>query len=222
METVDNEKHLTASAAGGGSDTLAGADLDGRFRVAGGGGTHALLDLTGHGQESLLDIAGVLGRRLEEGNSQAISKLLGDSVLDDLLVRHIALVAYEQLVDAVGGIAVNLLKPLLDVVEGIHVGDIVHDADTVGTTVVRASDGSEAFLASGIPDLELYGLAIEFYRSDFEINTDSGNVRLRIGIVGKPQKKAGLSDTRVSDEEELEEVIVFGIHDDGRGLSESC
>ena len=76
VETVDNEKHLTASAARGGSDTLAGTDLDGRFRVAGGGSTHALLDLTGHGQESLLDIASVLGRRLEEGNSQAIGKLL--------------------------------------------------------------------------------------------------------------------------------------------------
>ena len=57
-------------------------------------------------------------------------------VVNDLLVRHIALVSYEKLVDTLGGISVDLLEPLLNVVEGVHVGDIVDDADTVGSTVV--------------------------------------------------------------------------------------
>ena len=76
---------------------------------------------------------------------------LGDCVLDDLLVRHIALVAHQQLVDTHGGIAVDLLQPLLHVVEAVHVGDIVDDADTVGASVVGGSDGSESFLAGSIP-----------------------------------------------------------------------
>lgn len=76
---------------------------------------------------------------------------LGDGVLDNLLVGHIALVANEQLVDALGSVSVNLLKPLLDVVERVHVGDIVDDADTVGTTVVGGSDGAETLLAGSIP-----------------------------------------------------------------------
>lgn len=38
-------------------------------------------------------------------------------VLDNLLVRHIGLVTNQQLVDALGSISVNLLQPLLDVVE---------------------------------------------------------------------------------------------------------
>lgn len=76
---------------------------------------------------------------------------LCDGVLDDLLVRHIAFVAYEQLVDAIGGVAVDLLQPLLDVVERVHVGDIVDDADAVGAPVVGAGDGPEALLAGGIP-----------------------------------------------------------------------
>ncbi len=76
---------------------------------------------------------------------------LGHCVLDHLLVGHIALVSYEQLVDALGGVAVDLLEPLLDVVEAIHVGDIVDDADAVGAAVVRRRDGAEAFLAGGIP-----------------------------------------------------------------------
>lgn len=76
---------------------------------------------------------------------------LRNGVLHDLLVLHIALVTDEQLVDTLGGVSVNLLKPLLDVVEGVHVGHIVNNADTVGTTVVRRSDGTEAFLASSVP-----------------------------------------------------------------------
>jgi hypothetical protein len=76
---------------------------------------------------------------------------LSDGVLDHLLVRHIALVAHKKLVDAFSGIAVNFLKPLLHVVEAVHVGDIIDDADTVGTAVVRRGNSSEALLASGIP-----------------------------------------------------------------------
>lgn len=38
-------------------------------------------------------------------------------VLDDLLVGHIALVTDEELVDALGSVAIDLLQPLLDVVE---------------------------------------------------------------------------------------------------------
>lgn len=61
---------------------------------------------------------------------------LGYSILDDLLVGHIALVADEELVNTLGCVAVDFLQPLLDVVERVHVGDIVDDADAVGTAVV--------------------------------------------------------------------------------------
>lgn len=113
-------------------------------------------------------------------------------VVDDLLVSHIALVADEQLVDALGGVSVNLLQPLLHIVEGIHIGNIVDDADTVSATVVGRSDGTETLLASGVPllgvadmvssrllvvdgfvgegeahNLQLHGLAIELNGPDF-------------------------------------------------------
>jgi hypothetical protein len=38
--------------------------------------THALLDLTGHGQESLLNVGSVLGRSLEERDAKAVGELL--------------------------------------------------------------------------------------------------------------------------------------------------
>lgn len=61
---------------------------------------------------------------------------LCDGVLDDLLVRHIGLVAYQQLVDALGRVSVNLLQPLLHIVERIHIGDIVDNANAVRPAVV--------------------------------------------------------------------------------------
>lgn len=55
---------------------MALADLYAGLGVVGGGGAHTLLDLPGHGQEGLLDVAGVLGRGLEEWNAQAVGELL--------------------------------------------------------------------------------------------------------------------------------------------------
>lgn len=76
---------------------------------------------------------------------------LGNGVFDNLLVRHIALVTHQKLVNAFGCVAVNFLQPLLDVVERVHVGHIVNDADAVGTAIVRGCDSTETLLAGGIP-----------------------------------------------------------------------
>lgn len=203
---------LAAAAAGRRRDAVAGTNLDAGLGVRGGLGTHALLNLAGHGQESLLDVGGVLGRGLEEGDAQAVGELLSDGVLDDLLVGHIALVADEKLVDTFGGVAVNLLQPLLDVVERVHIGHIVDDADAVGATVVGRCDGSETLLASSVPDLELHSLAIELDGSDFEVDTNGGDVRLGVSVICETQEQTRLSDTRVTDKQQLEEVIVFRIH----------
>lgn len=147
---------------------MASANVD-RGLVVDRGVAHTLLDLTGHGQESLLDVGGVLCRSLQEWNAERISKLLvslsthaldfvfcgkpnlGNSVLDDLLVSHIALVADKKLVDTLGCVAVNLLEPLLDVVEAVHVGDIVDDANAVGAAVVGRRDGAETLLSGRVP-----------------------------------------------------------------------
>ena len=146
------------------------------------GGAHALLDLPGHGQEGLLDVARVLGRRLEEGDTEGVCEFLfsilislllsilttllfygalleeglgvsylGNSILDHLLIRHIALIAHKQLVHALSSVAINLLQPLLDVVERVHVGDVVDDADAVRAAIVRRRDGAEALLARCVP-----------------------------------------------------------------------
>ena len=66
---------LAAAAARSALYTLALADGDCGLRV-GGCGTHALLDLAGHGKESLLDVGGALCGGLEEGNAEAVCEFL--------------------------------------------------------------------------------------------------------------------------------------------------
>lgn len=74
---------LAAAAAGRVGHAVSGADLDTRLGVGGSLRSHALLDLAGHRQESLLDVGGVLGRRLEERDTKAVSEFL-----------HVLLVAF--------------------------------------------------------------------------------------------------------------------------------
>lgn len=122
--------------------------------------------------------------------NKALITYFCDCVFYDFFVGHIAFVAHKQLVDALGSIAVNLLQPLLHVVEGLHVCHIVDDTDTVCTAVVGGCDGSETFLSCRIPlfptrqeasknniiasapagfthNLEFHSLAIQLDRPDF-------------------------------------------------------
>ena len=146
------------------------SDLD-RGLAVDGSVAHTLLDLACHCQEGLLDVARVLCRCLEERDTQAVRELLQhggsatwrlmqdkiidtylcNSIFNHLLICHIALIAYEQLVHALRSIAINLLQPLLDIVEAIHIRDIVDDTDAVCASIVRGSDRPEPLLARGIP-----------------------------------------------------------------------
>lgn len=59
------------------------------------------------------------------------------------------------------------MEPLLDIVEGLVVRDVVDDNDTVGSSVVGGGDGAEAFLSGCVPNLELDCLSVEFDCADF-------------------------------------------------------
>ena len=99
------------------------------------------------------------------------------------------------------------MQPLLHVVEGLVVGDVVDDDDAVGSAVVGRGNGAEALLPRGVPNLELDGLAVELDGADLEVDPDGGDVRLGVGVVGKSEEEARLSDAGISDEQELEQVI---------------
>lgn len=119
------------------------------------GGSHTFFDLACHCQECLLDIGGVLRRGLEEWNAKRVREFLLEAVsrrcskpgilylsylrhcvFHYLLVGHIALVTHEQLVNTLRRISIDFLEPLLHIVERIHVGHIIDNADSVGASIV--------------------------------------------------------------------------------------
>jgi hypothetical protein len=68
-------ENLAAAAGAAGLHALTLANLHSGL-VVNGSVAHTLLDLACHGEESLLDVAGVLGRGLEEGDAEAVCELL--------------------------------------------------------------------------------------------------------------------------------------------------
>lgn len=86
---------------------------------------------------------------------------------DLALVLHIGLVADKDAGDVVRGVLLDLAHPGFDGREGLTVSNIISNDDTVRSLVVRGGDRLESLLASGVPDLQLDGLAFYFDGPDF-------------------------------------------------------
>lgn len=89
-------------------------------------------------------------------------------------------------------------------VEGALIGDIVNQQDAHGTAIVGGGDGAEAFLACGIPDLQLHALAVELDGPDLEIDTDGGDEGRRERVLTEAQQAAGLAHAGVADQQQLD------------------
>ena len=104
------------------------------------------------------------------GGGAYLALFVGDLALLD----EVALVADEDLVDAFLGVLFDLVHPVVDRLEGVPVGHVVDDDDSVGALVVGRGDGFEPLLAGGIPlasqrgtyDLQLHSLALHGDRAD--------------------------------------------------------
>lgn len=93
-------------------------------------------------------------------------------------------------------------------IERLLIGDIVYEQDTHSTAIVSSRDGSESLLTRSVPlediqrepsagkwagqndpthDLKFYSLAIQFYGSNLEVDTDSRDERGGPRIVAESQ-----------------------------------
>jgi hypothetical protein len=62
-------------------------------------------------------------------------------------------------------------------------------------------------LTSSIPNLKLNYGAVDLDGSDFEVDTDSADERFGEGVVCKAQQQAALTNTTVTNQQKLEEVV---------------
>ena len=64
----------------------------------------------------------------------------------------------------------DLLHPVLDVLEGALVRHVVHEEDAHGPAVVRRGDGPEALLPRRVPDLQLELLVVQREGLNLEVD----------------------------------------------------
>lgn len=79
------------------------------------------------------------------------------------------------------------------------VGDVVNEENAHGAAIVGCRDGSESFLASSVPYLQLHTLAIELNGPDLEVDTDGCDEGGRERVLTKPQQAARFAHARVAD-----------------------
>ena len=106
----------------------------------------------------------------------------------------------------------HLAHPVLDGTEALSVCDVVGYDDSVSSLIVAASDGFESLLARGVPDLQFDGFPIDIDGSNFEVDSDGGHEIISEDVVGESEEQGRLSDSGVSDQQDLEQVVVFGVH----------
>ncbi len=62
------------------------------------------------------------------------------------------------------------------------------------------------YLARGIPNLKLNSFVVDVHRANLEVNTNGTYITLRVSVISKAQKQAGLSDTTVANQKKFEKV----------------
>jgi len=87
-------------------------------------------------------------------------------------VSQIGLVSDQHDDNVTVGMVSQLLEPSSDVLVCLVLADVVNEQGTDSAAVVGRSDGTVAFLASGIPDLSLDGLVVDLDAACSELDTD--------------------------------------------------
>ena len=130
-------------------------------------------------------------------------------------VSQIALVTDEHNDNVAVSVVTELLEPSRDVdVSGV-LGNIVNEESADGTTVVCRCDGTVSLLSCGIPDLGLDGLSVDRAASGSELDTDGGLGFKAELVAGESREEVGFTGTTVTDQYNLEEVIVVGFRGHG-------
>ena len=131
----------------------------------------ASFDIFGQGHEGEVDVVVGLGGSFEEFDIVLVGKGLATGSIYNFFILHVALVSDEHLIHRFSGMLLDVADPVADVREGLLVGDVIHQQNSHGSSVIGCRDGTEAFLTRSIPDLQLYLLTIKFNGTNFEINS---------------------------------------------------
>ena len=131
-----------------------------------------------------------LGRCLKEDQVVFLGKPLPLFGTDLAPAVQIRFVAYEHHHYVWVSVLSHFLQPSGQVVEGLFAGDVVHQQSTGGSSVVGPRYAFKGFLASGVPDLQLDVLLVNFDCPTAELYADGQVVLLSEPLVGKLKEQA--------------------------------
>lgn len=132
-------------------------------------------NLLGYCEEEFVYIRTCLGRCLKEVETVLLCQGC-TSLRCDRSVGQVILVGHEDFTYTTAGMLVNLLQPVLDVVECCFLRAVIHQYDSHCSLIIRLRDCSESFLPCRIPHLQLYSLVPHRNGLDLKVNTDGGHV----------------------------------------------
>lgn len=134
---------------------------------------------------------------------------------------QIALVTHQHDDNIRIGVVPQLLEPPRNVLVCLVLANIVDEQGADSTSVVRRRDGAVPFLAGGVPNLCLDGLGVDLDRPGGKLDADGGlGVYVEL-IPSESTEQVGLSDTRVSDQNNCEMAVLVCIASRrGRRVSE--
>ena len=110
--------------------------------------------------------------QMDKSYRRLTGKLLGLFGRHSAQVSQIGLVSNQHDDNVTVGMVSQLLEPSSDVLVCLVLADVVNEQGTDSAAVVGRSDGTVAFLASGIPDLSLDGLVVDLDAACSELDTD--------------------------------------------------
>lgn len=104
-------------------------------------------------------------------------------------------------------LTLELIEPATDTVEGGPAADIVDNESTNSASVVSGGDGTEPLLASGVPNLGLDLLAVDFQALSLKLDA-YGSLGVGIELVASVAgEQVGFANGGVADYDDFEEVL---------------
>ena len=131
-------------------------------------------------------------------------------VSDLSLLLHFALVANEIHAHILTRMLLDLLQPVEQVHEGLLPGHIVGQEYAVSASVEDARHRFEGFLTCCVPDLQLDHLALDTESKGTEFNSDCHLMLHLEFVVHNTFHEARLAHSSVSNDNQLEKVILGG------------
>mmetsp|Transcript_60445 Transcript_60445/g.148696 ORF Transcript_60445/g.148696 Transcript_60445/m.148696 type:complete len:272 (-) Transcript_60445:163-978(-) len=162
-----------------------------------------------NGLKRLLDVRGVEGRGLDEGQVALLCIRLRIVCWHGAQVPQIALVAHQHDDDVVVSMVPELLQPAVHVLEGDVLGDVVDEKRADRSPVIGAGDRPVPLLPSCVPDLRLDGLTVHLDAAGCKLHPD-GALGLQVELVARePGQQVGLADARVSDQHHFKQIVIL-------------